>query len=651
MDLNEIINSTPGLVLRLLDYAGWNYKKTGSHYVGACPVCKNGNKTPNTVFNERENSFYCFACNSSGGLKVIAENLNVDFTEFLKREGIIQDDKKSKQYQGLEKGGNAKLGVDTNKQLKVDIYEIASEILEKDVKDYLLSRYINPDIVKPYIYNLRQRQNGAYKYLEQFYKESYKLVIPAFDKEGNLRAIKIRNINKQEPKVKHLTGLKQYSIGIDKITKDAVAVIIVEGEIDYLTLITLYGEGNNIVALPSANYTFTEDEKQALPEDVILLLDNDDAGKKATERIAADLKKAGKRVFIAEYPENIKDLNDLLVFYKGDTNKALEELESIIGKAITNEYTLTKSFKQIAKNYLERIKRKIKENEWGINLEPKVYATGLTFLDELLDGGLRRGLYGIAGQPGIGKTSFILSLANLLAKNNKKSLIISLEMTDEDLLIQILSWLTGIPKIKLLDENINQLELEELEEAVNNPIFRNILVDTGNNTIDAIETRIVDALNDTGGELVVFIDYLQQIKPSKELIKSDYRLQTKDIAYRLKEIANKYEIPVFVISSTQRDGYNDRAIKKPNYIAMFKESGDIEYSLYAGYFLDYPTEKEIDNYQKKKHEQVIKIVKVKSRFGSVKDKDNNFISKVLILDFKTGELRELLKDEGDVVDF
>ena len=100
-------------------------------------------------------------------------------------------------------------------------------------------------------------------------------------------------------------------------------MIVVEGEIDYLTLITLYEDEKNIVALPGATYTFTEEEKQALPEDVILLLDNDDAGKKAAEKIAIDLKKAGKRVFIAEYPEGIKDLNELLVFYKGDINLSL----------------------------------------------------------------------------------------------------------------------------------------------------------------------------------------------------------------------------------------------------------------------------------------------------------------------------------------
>jgi DNA primase len=85
-----------GTILNLLDYAGWKYKKIGSKYMGACPACNRGHNTPNTVFNTDTNSFKCFNCGESGGLKKIAELLGVDFREFLIQEGIIKNDRRNK---------------------------------------------------------------------------------------------------------------------------------------------------------------------------------------------------------------------------------------------------------------------------------------------------------------------------------------------------------------------------------------------------------------------------------------------------------------------------------------------------------------------------------------------------------------------------
>ncbi len=651
--LNEKIQLSHGLILKLLDRAGWSYKKIGNVYMGACPVCKNGTRTPNTKFNLDTNSFKCFnkSCGVSGGLKDIAENLGVDFREFLIDEGIIEDKKlpeKDKQYQGFKREKMQDKGITTNgekkeRKIEIDLEKISTAVLDEETKNYLLSRYINPTTVNGYVRMVRPKQDKSFSYLENYFKEGYKLLIPAFDLEGNLKSVKIRNVKgDKEPKVKNLKGLRQSIIGIDKLKKNINDyVIVVEGEIDYLTGVYL-SPGDNFIAIPSSTYIFAVEEKEVLPEKVILLLDNDDAGKSATERIATDLKKEGKKVYIGQYPEGIKDLNELLAKHKGDTDETLEELQEILFMAYQNPFTLTKTLKETGKSLIERLRNRVEEaeKEGKERPEPLAFKTGLEFLDELLDGGLRRGLYAIAGQPAIGKTSFVLALAKHLAENKNNALIFSLEMTDEDLLIQILSWLTGISKRKILDETINRFELEEIEEALNNSIFNHIFIDTESRTVEDIESKVIDTLNDiNNSRLIAFVDYLQQIKPSKEFLKSDYRLQMKDISYKLKEIANKYNIPLFVISSTQRDGYNAKDKKsEPNYIAMFKESGDIEYSLYAGYYLDYPSEKELEGFTKAEWELPIKIVKVKSRFGSVKDERHKHISKVAVLNFKNGEL-------------
>lgn len=659
--LNEKIQSSYGLILKLLDRAGWKYKKKGNHYMGACPVCHKGTKSENTKFNLDTNSFKCFSCEASGGLKDIAENLNIDFNLFLKEEGLIEETKKQperdKQYQGIEREKMQNEGITTKEEksqrkIEIDLKKISTSVLDQETKNYLLSRYIDPEIVKDYVGMVRPKQDKSFTYLENYFKEGYKLLIPSFDIEGNLKSVKIRSVREdKEPKVKNLKGLKQSVIGIDKL-KDSINeyVVIVEGEIDYLTGVLL-SPGDKFIAIPSSTYTFTPEEKEILPEKVVLLFDSDEAGKKAAKRIALDLRKSGKKVYIGQYPEGIKDLNDLLAKYEGDTDKAFEEFQEILFEAYQNPFTLIRTSKEIVKNIIDDLRKSVEEAEkqGKERPEPQIFKTGLDFLDELLDGGLRRGLYAIAGQPAIGKTSFILALAKHLAENGNNALIFSLEMTGEDLMIQVLSWLTGISKRKILDRAVNRFEFEEIVEVANSGLFNHLIIDTESRTVEDIENKVIDTLNDVdGNHLVVFVDYLQQIKPSKEFMRSDYRLQMKDVSYKLKEIANKFNIPLFLISSTQRDQYNNKQREgnnkdtEPNYIAMFKESGDIEYSLYAGYYLDYPRDKDLSGYRKENWELPIKIVKVKSRFGSVKDKDHKNIFKVAILDFKSGEFKELL---------
>lgn len=146
-NLNEIIEQTPGLILKLLDKAGWQYKKIGNVYMGACPVCNRGFKSPNTKFNTDTNSFKCFnnSCGSSGGLKTLSEYLNVDFIEFLKEEGIIKEEKKEKTSKKYQQSGGTKMlneGVykeekkeqlkdkEKKKKIEIDLEKISSVVID-----------------------------------------------------------------------------------------------------------------------------------------------------------------------------------------------------------------------------------------------------------------------------------------------------------------------------------------------------------------------------------------------------------------------------------------------------------------------------------------------------------------------------------------
>ena len=55
---------------------------------------------------------------------------------------------------------------------------------------------------------------------------------------------------------------------------------------------------------------------------MILALDNDDAGRKATDALKEKLTAAGIAVRVASFPAGIKDANELLVSRNGDAAEA-----------------------------------------------------------------------------------------------------------------------------------------------------------------------------------------------------------------------------------------------------------------------------------------------------------------------------------------
>jgi DNA primase len=80
---------------------------------------------------------------------------------------------------------------------------------------------------------------------------------------------------------------------------------------------------------------FTADHLDLLKREgvsrVILALDNDAAGKRATETIRKRLEKVGVEVGIAEFPKGIKDANALLMSRNGDAGETLRRMLDAAG--------------------------------------------------------------------------------------------------------------------------------------------------------------------------------------------------------------------------------------------------------------------------------------------------------------------------------
>ena len=647
-EVKEKLKSDEEVLKTLIsDYWGEELRPVRNGYICRCHFHPDRNPSF-SVFRDNQGywRYNCFGCGESGDAITFVQKVeNCDFLEAVKLLAdrfslsyLLED------YQFKPKDTKTTQREPEGAPLPFD--RIATEELSLEVKEYLKSRFIDPELVKGRVFSLKRN-----RLTETYYQQGYLLLVPALNpKEGNrVVGVRIRNVKGRKPKAKSLRGYNQFPFGLENITEETKEVLIVEGEIDYLTLYSFLkmvklDKEIAVIGLPFARYKFPDELKEFFPKQarILLIPDNDSTGKEGIRELATSLFRE-REVFVGELPPGVKDVNELMQKVEGDYGEFGRYLKEIADRAyIKGHYSPISSPRDhlaiaIGESKDEKIQR--------------VIPTGIGWIDELLNGGIRRGFYGLAGQPAIGKTSFCLALSRHLVNNGIKVLFFSLEMTLEDLTAQLVDWELGIPKFRYLDRKLNEWDIKRIRESLDRPVFNDLKIDDEAESIRDIEERLALFLNGIEGQpAVVFVDYLQRVIPRER--KKDARLEASSVAYDLKRIANKFQVPVIAISSVSREGYkNAKSQTNKSPLTAFKESGDIEYSLYAGFFLDYPTDEELRQYPSLQSWHLpIKVVLVKNRFGRARDKDGNFISKLCYLDFKEGKLYDL-EEESDVVDF
>jgi 5S rRNA maturation endonuclease (ribonuclease M5) len=184
------------------------------------------------------------------------------------------------------------------------------------------------------------------------YYTQHPLVIPCYGVYGALEGFIFRqiqcerfSINNELPKYKNLKNLNREA-GILNIPRDATEIIILEGVLDAL-LMKARGV-RNAVSLNGCG--MNEAQCNMLAEAgikrVILLLDNDDAGRDATLRITQRLLAHAHpfEIYISEMPQGFKDPEEFLLQH--DAQALMEEIHHAIGMG---EYVATQLIKQYPK--------------------------------------------------------------------------------------------------------------------------------------------------------------------------------------------------------------------------------------------------------------------------------------------------------------
>ena len=178
----------------------------------------------------------------------------------------------------------------------------------------------------------------------------------------------------------------------------------------------------------------------------------------------------------------------------------------------------------------------------------------------------------VAARPGMGKTSFAITLCDAIAKQEKNVVFISLEMTRRELSKRLLSMESNIPIMALRNMTFGEHLEDNVFDGIKKLYQNNLIVDDERGqTIQKIRSKLRILKRKQKLDFVC-IDYLTLIKTVERY--RDLRLQIGGIMKTLKEMAGEFECPIMVLCQLSRKA--DENVNQLPKRSHLKESGNIE---------------------------------------------------------------------------
>lgn len=247
----------------------------------------------------------------------------------------------------------------------------------------------------------------------------------------------------------------------------------------------------------------------------------------------------------------------------------LEETEkkvfNLVQRRNTEEFV---PIRQVVMNAIEKIELAAK-NKGAVTGIP----TGFLDLDYRTAGMQPSDLVLIAARPSMGKTAFVLNIAQHVAfKENQTVAIFSLEMSKEQLVNRLFSLESRVDAQHLRTGSLSDAEWESLIESAGVIGKSNLIIDdTPGISIAELRSKCRKYKLEHDLKMII-IDYLQLMSGSG---RSDSRQQEiSDISRSLKALARELSVPVMALSQLSR-AVEQRPDHRPM-LSDLRESGAIE---------------------------------------------------------------------------
>lgn len=367
-------------------------------------------------------------------------------------------------------------------------------------------------------------------------------------------------------------------------------VYIVEGEFDALGILSVGKTAISLGGIRNYRKLLEMCTKRKPTARLILSLDNDEAGIRAQCDIAEVLKK--NNIFFEE--KNIsgryKDPNEHLQNSPESFRIALEyDNFSEKTQYVDDERSAYNKMGAVAQ--LEMLLTDIENNR-----DHPPISTGFTKIDEAFNGGLPPSLIVVGAISSLGKTAYVMQLADQMACSGRDVLVFTIEMSSKELISRSLSRIAQEASLSVL----NQRKTPEMISPGVTPGARCTHYSVqGNHTVGGavelyrdlyaprlrfieekdgeivscrrIREDVYRHISITGNKPIVIIDYIQLLGPDG-FHGSDKQNIDRNVKH-LKQISRDFDIPLIAISSLNRQNYN-----APVNMEAFKESGGLEYS-------------------------------------------------------------------------
>lgn len=192
--------------------------------------------------------------------------------------------------------------------------------------------------------------------------------------------------------------------------------------------------------------------------------------------------------------------------------------------------------------------------------------TGIPGYDQIT-GGLVSGMHIIAARPSVGKTALALNIArNVAILEKKKVLVLSVEMSKEELMDRFVLLEGEIDKRKLATGFLGRKEAEKIAPAASRIAYAPIEIVKYATMSPARLRRALQIHSDC--ELVI-IDYLQLM--GVDGFRGNRQEEVSKISREVKSMSGEFNIPIIALSQLKRE-----AAEQPPRLSDLRESGSIE---------------------------------------------------------------------------
>lgn len=534
-------------------------------------ICKCGSGTGKNgtgiSLKKETGLFHCFSCNSSWDIfGLYMHEKDCDFPtakrDIFKEMNITTEQTQARNHnqnqRQRDKEDEDAIKAERNarylKELESSDYDLENNA---DVIAYLSKRNISIETAKRF--NLRQHFR-SFRYMEQ---AEDLIIIPTSDASFLYRSVS--------------SAIKRKSAGKSYIFNPAACtnkgVFVCEGAFDALSLeecdfnaIAMNGVGKaDFIRLAKLNKDTT----------FFICTDKDAAGKKACKELIEELRELDIKAFSALdiIADNCKDVNETLCEVGRDAfiQRVNEYLQD---PALSEREEYERNFS--AAKAVDEFESEETDKEQAI-------PTSFSDLDRRLDGGLHCGFYVFGAGTAMGKTAFVLQLADNIAKAGTDVLYFSLEMSQRELIARSLSRESyfvdsqnALSTRQVLKKRTqNEEEKTALKEAfarykqyAKHLYFFESIADT---KAEDIRKTIANHIAITNRKCIVVVDYVQILASADNRL-TDKQAIDKNVV-ELKRISRDFNICVFALSSFNRESYN--AVVS---LSSLKESGSLEFT-------------------------------------------------------------------------